>query len=330
MKLNRIKLLIAFMISVNFMNAQQDAQLSMYMFNMLQYNAGYAGSKEDPYASAIFRTQWVGLKGAPQTLSLNFHSPLKRKQYALGASVRGDKLGATTYANTDAYFAYRLKLDKDTKLSLGVSVGFMYYQLNMAEPIINSQKDALLNNNPNKVLPNFGFGAYAYNPKYYVGVSVPHILTSSLREAVNGANTLDTLLSSQATHVFGTAGVILGKSDMVKFKPSVMVKYVPKTPLSLDLNMSVLLQERYWIGASYRFGGDIYELNTGNGQFGKGNAIIGIVKFLATREIEIGYAYEYPLSQLNLGTSASHEIMLGYTFKGKNLRYVTPRYGSYF
>lgn len=311
-------------------NAQQDAQLSMYMFNMFQYNPAYAGSKECPNAVAIYRHQWENIKGAPRTMSLNFHTPLKKDQYALGASIRGDRLGRTMFAYTEGSFAYRVKIQEDVKLSLGVSAGLAYYQVNFQPERSAFTLDNLLLNNPNKMLPNFGVGAYLYSPKYYVGLSMPHILTSSLREKI-ASGEIDSTVASQFNHIYATAGVILGKNENLKFRPSVFLKYVNGAPISFDVNMSVLLKERFWIGASYRFGGDIYDLTTGLGQFGSGNAVIGFFKFLVTPKLEIGYAYDFTMTNLNLGTSGTHELMMGLTLcKNKNIRYVTPRYISYF
>lgn len=323
-------LVIVLMFSLSSTYAQQEVQLSMYMFNMLQYNPAYAGSKECPNAIGIYRHQWQGVESSPRSLSLNFHTPLKKDQYALGASVRGDRLGQTKFANVEGSFAYRLKLKDDLKLSLGVSAGFMYYELDFSKQRSEGLVDPKYLNNPNKILPNFGLGFYLFSSKYYIGASMPHLLVNSLTEQ-NNANVADSAAASQFNHIYTTAGVILGKSENIKFRPSFFLKYVNGAPLSVDFNFSVLLKERFWLGASYRFGGDIYDFNTGKGKFGSGNAIIAMFKVLITPKFELGYAYDYTLSKLNTGTSGTHELMLGLTLcKNKNIRYVTPRYVNYF
>ena len=47
--------------------AQQDEQSSLYMFNPLQFNPAYAGSRGDLNATAVIRSQWVGINGAPKS-----------------------------------------------------------------------------------------------------------------------------------------------------------------------------------------------------------------------------------------------------------------------
>ena len=49
--------------------AQQEAQYSQYMFNMLSVNPAYAGSRDVLSLTGLFRQQWVNIPGAPQTIS---------------------------------------------------------------------------------------------------------------------------------------------------------------------------------------------------------------------------------------------------------------------
>ena len=56
--------------------AQQDAQYTQYMYNTLSINPAYAGSRDVLSIVGLYRTQWVGLDGAPQTGTLSLHSPV--------------------------------------------------------------------------------------------------------------------------------------------------------------------------------------------------------------------------------------------------------------
>ena len=60
-------------------NAQQDAQSSLYFFNPLNYNPAYAGSRGSLNFTAINRAQWVGWEGAPRTQFLSIHAPIIKK-----------------------------------------------------------------------------------------------------------------------------------------------------------------------------------------------------------------------------------------------------------
>ncbi|MBB3123460.1 type IX secretion system PorP/SprF family membrane protein, partial [Mesoflavibacter sabulilitoris] len=54
--------------------AQQDPQYTQYMYNMNVVNPAYAGSYEGVAIGALYRSQWVGLEGAPSTGTLTIHS----------------------------------------------------------------------------------------------------------------------------------------------------------------------------------------------------------------------------------------------------------------
>ena len=54
--------------------AQQDAQYTQYMYNTVSVNPAYAGSRGHMSIAALYRSQWVGLDGAPQRkLSICIH-----------------------------------------------------------------------------------------------------------------------------------------------------------------------------------------------------------------------------------------------------------------
>lgn len=60
--------------------AQQDAQYTQYMFNTMSVNPAYAGSRGQLSIAALYRSQWVGLDGAPKTQTLNLHSPIRNSR----------------------------------------------------------------------------------------------------------------------------------------------------------------------------------------------------------------------------------------------------------
>ena len=66
-------------------NAQQDPQYTQYMYNMNIINPAYTGSTEGLAVGALYRSQWVGLDGGPETFTFNIHSPVG-KRVGLGLS----------------------------------------------------------------------------------------------------------------------------------------------------------------------------------------------------------------------------------------------------
>ena len=57
--------------------AQQDAQYTQYMYNTVNINPAYAGSRGVMSIFGLHRTQWVGLDGAPVTNAFSLNTPIK-------------------------------------------------------------------------------------------------------------------------------------------------------------------------------------------------------------------------------------------------------------
>jgi type IX secretion system PorP/SprF family membrane protein len=327
--MNKLIIILALIVCSFSVNAQQDAEYSMYFFNGLYINPAYTGSKENAHLSGLYRHQWEGIKGAPRSATVAFHSPLKKNQYALGARFNYDRLGTTQYTALTGSFAYRIKTNGKTKISLGVDLGVNSYNFLLATNQTNQGSDPTLAQNISTILPNFGLGVYVYQKKFYVGLSAPHLLNDILKDtfALTNGNTV----ARQYNHYFGTAGYVFGKeSANVKFLPSMLAKWTPGTSFEMDFTANFLIHEFLMLGASWRSTGD-------DGNF-RGESIIGIIKVAAWKTLEIGYAYDHTLSTLGstkVGTfnTGTHELFLGYTFgdAGKaNRRFVTPRFVTYF
>ena len=68
----KTKILILALLSMGFVSySQQDAQYTQYMYNTVNVNPAYAGSRGVMSIFGLHRTQWVGLDGAPITNALS-------------------------------------------------------------------------------------------------------------------------------------------------------------------------------------------------------------------------------------------------------------------
>ena len=290
--------------------AQQDAMYSMYMFNGLAVNPAYAGSRERASITALYRHQWTGLEGAPKTFVISGHAPLLNDKIALGGSIASDNISIFHVISMNVDYAYRIKIGKG-KLSLGVNATLNNHRARWNELTLNDQNDQAFDNKKSVFNPNFGFGAYYYSDRFYVGASVPHLLNSSLDKSFKLEGT--EAVARQWRHYFFTAGAMFNFGKNVKFKPSFLFKYVQNAPFEADLNASFLLKDALWLGASYR----------------TGDAVVVMIEYMFAKNFRAGYAYDITLTDLRKYSGGSHEIMIGYEF-GKKEAYLTPRRMSYF
>ena len=283
--------------------AQQQAMYTQYMFNGLAINPAYAGSHEAVSMTALVRKQWVGLDGAPGTQTFSIHSPINEKKIALGLMLLHDKIGVTHQTGAYASYAYRISFSDGGKLALGLQAGVTNYNADFSRM---SQADpTFANGSVNEYHPNVGFGVYYSTKRFYAGASLPQMLNSTFDN--NNPDSDARLIR----HYFLTTGYVMDLSQHLKLKPNLLVKAVDGAPVQMDINLSLLINEIFWIGASWRSFDSfdaIFQINLNN-------------------RFQLGYAYDFAttteLSRVNAG---SHEIMLNYRIPTKKDKIITPRY----
>lgn len=291
--MKEIILFISFLFYVTFSSAQQDPEYTHYMYNMSVVNPAYAtGTAAMMNLGGLYRTQWVGAVGAPKTFTFFGHTALSEK-IEVGASLISDDIGdgAKKENNFYADFAYVLQLQGKNKLSLGLKAGFTSLQTNFnGFRFTDPATDLAFAENINVTKPNIGAGAYYFTDKYYVGLSVPNLLSSKHIEEKSGINAF----GSEEIHIFLTAGYVFQISDAFKLKPAFMSRFVSGAPISVDITANVLYNEKFELGAAYRIN----------------DAVSALMNINVTPSLRIGYAYDYTVSNLGQFNSGTHEIML--------------------
>ena len=287
-------------------SAQQDPQYTQYMYNMNIINPAYAGISEGLSVGALYRSQWVGLDGGPETFTFNIHSPVG-KQLALGLSVISDKIGPVEETNAYVDVSYTVPLGMETRLAFGVKGGFTFHDIAIAESQITlvDLSDPFFANAINETTPNIGAGVYFYKPnKYYISISVPNILNGVHLDA-NG-----TKIGSESEHLFTAAGYVFDLSENFKLKPHALLKYAFDAPVSYDLNANLFMYDLVEFGVGYRLD----------------DSFSAMINFQVTKDLRIGYAYDAINSGLDIVTNSSHEVFINYDFNFSSKVSRSPRY----
>lgn len=252
-------------------SAQQDPHYTQYMYNMSTVNPAYmiddSGLIE---AGLLYRTQWVGIEGAPKTANVFASIPLTDK-IELGVNFLRDEIGGNinlneTILNIDA--AYKITLNNDLNVSFGMKVGMDNLKLDFSNSNVSS--DPLFQNDKKTVL-NIGVGVFVFKPNYYIGLSVPNLIPSEFN--VNE----DVVYKNQA-HIFLIGGYVFDDLiDDIKLKPSTVIKQVSGSPLTFDISVNALYQDRFELGVSYRYQ----------------DAIAAMAGFNVTPDLRLGYGYGF-------------------------------------
>jgi type IX secretion system PorP/SprF family membrane protein len=304
MKLKFLLFGILLISSVGF--SQQDAQYTQYMYNTSNINPAYTGSRGVLSILAMHRTQWVGLDGAPTTNTFTAHMPVSKK-VGLGLSFTNDELGPSEENTISGDFSYSIPTSDNYKLAFGLKATANFFnvdftKLNAFNPTdpINDKRD----NIDNRFFPNVGAGVYWYSNKLYLGLSVPYLLETKYYD-----NDIQ-FVASERSHIHAIAGYVFNLNSDLKFKPSVLLKAVNGAPLQADLSANFLFNEKFTLGAAYRWSA----------------AWSALAGFQISDAWLIGYAYDRDTTRLGNFNSGSHEIFLRYELVKKYNKVVSPRF----
>ncbi len=283
---------------------QQDAQFTQYMYNTININPAYAGSRGAMSIFALHRTQWVGLDGAPTTNTASINTPINNSNLGLGVSFVNDKIGPTNENTISADLSYTIPTSENFKLSFGMKATANLFNLNVDKLNPADQGDPQFQNLRNVFTPNIGAGIYYHSDKAYLGLSVPNFIQT------NRYDDNDVAIFKEKINYYLIGGYVFDLTNDIKFKPAFLTKLVEGSPLQVDVSANLMFIEKVVVGVAYRWSA----------------AMSAMVGFQVTDGMYIGYGYDLETTNLENYNSGSHEIFLRYEIFKNNEKIVTPRF----
>lgn len=286
--------------------AQQEAQYSQYMFNLLNINPAYAGNREVHNITILYRNQWAGIDGAPRTGTLSWDHRNADSNVGYGVQIGSDRLGIEATTFVKGFYSYRIPF-KNSALSLGVDVGVLNYRADYTKLSTTTSSDPLLTDNINRTMPRFGVGALYESEKFYVGFSIPDLLNTKTEYNDNLVNFIP------KPHFYLNGGMLFNIDESIKLKPSMLIKTVSGAPVQVDFNVNGWYNNTFGLGLSYR----------------TKDAIVSSFELQITPSIRLGYAYDFAVNNLkSYNSKGTHEIMLRFEINGNKNddNSLSPRY----
>lgn len=300
----KAKLALFFLIISGSIIAQQDAQYTQYMYNTININPAYSGSRGALSVFTLHRTQWVGLDGAPVTNAVSINTPFTNSRLGLGISLLNDRIGASTNNSISADISYTIPVSESYNFSFGIKGTAKMFSIDVNKLKPSNQNDPLIQNIDNEFSPNVGAGLYLHSDKAYIGLSIPNFIET------NTYNDNDVAIYKEKINYYLITGYVFDLSPSMKFKPALMSKIVKGAPLQVDVSANFMFNEKFTIGLAYRWSA----------------AISGMVGFQISDGLYAGYAYDFETTALANYNSGSHEIFLRYEIFKKNNKITTPRF----
>jgi len=274
------------------------------MYNTINVNPAYAGSRGVLSVFGLHRTQWVGLDGAPTTNAFSLNSPIDNSNLGVGLSFVNDKIGPTVENTISADLSYTIRTSETYKLSFGVKGTANLFNLDVTKLNPQNAGDPLLQDLNNDFSPNVGAGAYLHSDKLYLGVSVPNFFETK-RYDDN-----DVAVYKERMNLYFIGGYVFDLTPSLKFKPAFLTKVVEGAPLQLDVSGNFLINEKFVLGAAWRWDA----------------AVSAMAGFQITDGLFIGYGYDLETTKLANYNSGSHEVFLRFELFKKQEKIVSPRF----
>jgi type IX secretion system PorP/SprF family membrane protein len=285
--------------------AQQESQYTQYMYNPSVINPAYAGSLGYGSLFSLYRTQWIGLEGAPKTLNLSYHQPLENTNLGLGGNIVHDEIGPSATTNLAVDVSYTIHFENESRLAFGMKIGGQLLNIDYTKLNHYNPSDVSFSNNiTNQFSPNIGAGLFYYNENSYLGLAIPMLLQTKIYDefAYSDAN--------RRQHFYLMGGKVYDLSYNVKFKPAFVAKMVAGAPLQVDLTGNFLINDKFTVGLAYRWNA----------------AISALVGFKLSDRLAIGYGYDRETTRLANFNSGSHELFLQFDLFKINQHIETPRF----
>jgi len=278
--------------------SQQDPLSSQYMFNMLTYNPGIAGTSGMICATALNRQQWVGFKGAPSTTVFNISAPVSlfSIKSGVGLLVESDNVGFDKDINLSGSYSYLMDLGTG-KLGIGLSLGMLNKTLTPKWEIPSGDAHTPVSGDPlipeskeSYVAFDAGLGLYYKAEKYYASLSVTHINQPKIKFSKG-----EPYISR---HYYLTGGYNLQLPDpALELLPSFFAFSDGKV-VQVAVTSLIRYNKKVWGGVSYR----------------AGDAFIGIIGLELFNGIRLGYSYDFTISDVRKNSTGTHEFMINYCF----------------
>jgi type IX secretion system PorP/SprF family membrane protein len=301
--------------------AQQRPQHTQYFQNNFILNPAVAGIENYMDVRSSYRTQWVGMEGAPTTFYTSLHTALNKNDrnaphlsmrsgrssgrtsanknnrfyvkphHGFGAVAQMDKAGLLKTFSLNLNYAYHIPITENLNLSSGLSAGLLQYRLNKQALNLQVPDDPFVAGeiaNMNKF--DLGVGIWLYSRNFYMGLSGMQLLRGSAANNDRGP------LSELQKHYYATGGVRFDLSELITLTPSVMVKMSENGEMMVDLNAKGIYSERFWVGASYR----------------RNDAFAGMVGVFVNHVLDVSYSYDMTTSDVSRVSANSHEVVIGF------------------
>ncbi len=275
-------------------------------------NPAMSGAMEQEAAGLFFRYQWTRMPDSPMTAFATFDTYRLMEDYNMGLSgyLMHDQTGPIMSNGLGLNYAYNLTLESysgdEHHIAMGFQAGLFQHRLDADKLITLDENDPLVvGDDATAFLPEIGVGLfYRYESYLGVGFAVPQILglTANFKGAGGEISPIN-----KERHYYGMVHgkIPIDYDETTFFMPSIWTKYVAHSPFHVDINLKLIISNRFLVGLGYS----------------TSNMLSGEVGALISERYKIAYNYSTQFSANNTYLGDSHEIKFIFIIDSEDFGY---------
>jgi len=293
--MRRALLLLSFLVLSYQSWSQQLSQYSQWYLHQFAINPAHAGIKQCIDVHTLYRTQWLGFEGSPQSGFLSMSIPLQARRrrifgarHGTGFKFETDQFGPFSMSRLNLAYAAHFNFTQDNRLSLGVYGGVVQTGYDPSE-LTTHDPDPTVLQQSNNISPDASFGAWWNATNYYAGLIFRNLIPSRWEDV--GTD------SRHRFHASLNAGYRWAFKENWTLLPGFNLRIPPRSPASLDLNVYTDYNNVFGFGLGFRVG----------------DAINATAVFKIKEQFAIAYTFDYSVTRIQSVANNTHEISLRFT-----------------
>lgn len=288
-------LLLQGMLIIFCVNAKaQDIPLfSQKLTNSFMYNPAIAGHTHGS-VTASYRKNYSSVAGAPTNYFVSIHTPLANHRFGLGANVFQEDVTFLRNTYASMAFAYHLKFNKFTSLSMGVAGEYNSIGTNGA-PIGSIEDPDYVAISQGKINHyDYSFGIHYQNRFLKAGIAANRLSSTWLKEEATLSNYYSSFIQGLIP--------IRGGEDLLE--PYVAYRKLSSVNNTVDAGLFYTYNNLITLGGSWRTGG----------------VVSATLAVRPSKYIMLGYSYETIMGNVGGFVGAANEITLRFDFNDESYK----------
>jgi type IX secretion system PorP/SprF family membrane protein len=316
---------ILLLASVVFRGLSQDPQFSQFYSNYLYLAPSFAGLTEKNRIAVNYRNQWPEIKYGYQTYSVSFDKYIEKFRSGLGILIFQDVAGSGRLRTTSVglQYSYDFRITENWHVRPGLHFNYTERGIDFEKLLWNDQISASGNSPVSaELVPmekaddiDFSTSVLTYSDRFWLGACVDHLLRPNQSLYFYDDEDGNPAKVPVKYSLFGGVKFIRPEHLLRPIPTSIQLAFLYRQQQQFrQLDLGVYWYHSPLVAGIWYRGIPLYKEVFNRDAL---TALVGI----KTKNMNIGYSYDFTISKMIAKTGGAHEVSISYTFKTKPLKH---------